>query len=234
MLNALRVSLFFLAAIGIAQADLIHLYTFDSGATDSVGIANGVLTETGAIVTGGKLVLSGGYVQFGTHLVPASGSYSVSLDFQLASTGNPGIVEFISQGSSGGPGFYLGTNGFGFRATDSWGPAGSYDPASAHTLLFSVDDSAGKSYLYLDGTLIDTKNSAIATTAGGTNTRFGSQFAPYGELFQGTLDNVRVFNSAITPDQDINAVSAPEPSTMLLGGLGVLSAVIVRRRAVRG
>ncbi|HEY4087438.1 MAG TPA: LamG-like jellyroll fold domain-containing protein [Bryobacteraceae bacterium] len=163
-------------------------------------------------------MLNGGFVQFDSHLVPSSGSYSVSLDFQPATTDNPGITEFISQGSSGGPGFYLGTNGFGFRATDSWGPFGSYDPADPHRLLFSVDSVVGKSYLYLDGTLLDTRSFAITTTTGGTDTRLGSQFAPYGENFHGTLDNVRIFDSAITPDQDTDVTGTPEPSTMMLAG----------------
>lgn len=230
MLRLAGFSLLFVATMGIAHADLIHSFNFDSSLTDSVGAANGTIVGS-ATVSGGQLVLNGGYVQFDAHIVPTSGSYSVSLDFQLASTDNPGITEFISQGSSGGPGFYLGTNGFGFRATDSWGPSGSYDPADPHRLLFSVDNAAGKSYLYLDGALLDTRNFAITTTTGGTNTRLGSQFEPYGELFHGTLDNVRIFDSAITPDQDTGITATPEPSTMLLAGLGVAAALIARRRS---
>lgn len=229
MLRLAGISLLCVATMGIAHADLLHSYNFDSGVTDSIGGANGAIVGA-ATVSGGQLVLNGGYVQFDTHLIPTSGSYSVSLDFQLASTDNPGITEFISQGYSGGPGFYLGTNGFGFRATDSWGPSGSYDPADSHTLLFAVDSSAGKSYLYLDGALLDTRNFAITTTTGGTDTRLGSQFAPYGENFHGTLDNVRIFNSAITPDQDTGLTATPEPSTMMLAGLGVAAALVARRR----
>jgi hypothetical protein len=101
-------------------------------------------------------------------------------------------------------------------------------------VLFSVDSAAGKSYFYLDGTLVDTKNFAITTTAGGTDTRLGSQFEPYGENFHGTLDNVRIFDSAITPDQDRDVTGTPEPSTMMLAGLGIAAALVARQhRAVR-
>jgi MYXO-CTERM domain-containing protein len=232
MLRALNFSILLLAGIGVSQASIIHNYTFetDGQVIDLAGTENGTLVST-ASVTGGKLVLNGGYVEFDTHLVPTSASYSVSVDFQLASTGNPGIVEFISQGASGGPGFYLGTNGSGFRASDSWpSPAGSYDPADPHTLLLSVDSVAGQSYLYLDGALLGTRNFAITTTTGGTDTRLGAQFSWYGEYFHGTLDNIRIFDTAITPDQNVNVAETPEPSTILTGALGVGAAVFARRR----
>jgi hypothetical protein len=63
----------------------------------------------GASAVDGTLTLNGAnqYVQFGSHIVPTSRSYSVAL-FARESVLGSDFVEFISQGVSGGPGFYIG------------------------------------------------------------------------------------------------------------------------------
>ncbi|MCU1327047.1 MAG: proteinsorting protein [Bryobacterales bacterium] len=225
--------LFALAALSVsAQAGLIHSYTFDGTAvTDSAGSADGSLSAAGASVDGGFLTLAGnGWVEFSTHLVPTSGSYSVLLDFRLNGPQN-GIAEFISQGHSGGPGFYLGSDGgVHFRLTDSWPyPLGMFPTDTDwHRLGFVVNASSGTSSFYLDGALLDTRGFAIVTTLEGTPTRFGRQFSFYEEYFKGDMDNVLIYDHAIAAGET-GFSSAPEPSGMGLALLGV-AALVLRRR----
>src|SRR5205814_3365437 len=99
-----------------------------------------------------------------------------------------GYVELISQGSSGGPGFYIGHNPNGvIRVGDSWQNTGVQFPSDTQWHLFTVtvDASANTTKLYLDGALRATLGSAIVSTTGGTNTRLGRQFDPFGEYFNG-------------------------------------------------
>lgn len=221
---------FTLAALAVssAQAGLVHSYDFTSGVTDLAGTENGSLVG-GASVGGGVLSLDGsGYAEFGTHLVPTSGSYSVVLDFRLAGA-QSGIHELISQGSSGGPGFYIGSsNSFDFRVTDSWGSTGIAFPTDTlwHQMALVVDATGGTSTFYLDGTVLGVLGSAIATTAGGSNTRLGAQFGSHGEFFNGEIDNVRIYDSAIGSGE---LAGTPEPSSFLLA-LGAGSLLLARRR----
>ena len=69
-----------ICTVGVTQAALIHHYDFTSGVNDTVGGSNGVLVN-GASVSGGALNLDGidDYVQFSSHIVPTSGSYTVAL-----------------------------------------------------------------------------------------------------------------------------------------------------------
>ncbi len=216
-------------AVSSAQAGLVHSYDFSSGVTDLTGSANASLIG-GASVGGGVLSLNGsGYAEFGSHIIPTSGSYSVVLDFRLAGA-QSGIHELISQGSSGGPGFYIGSsNSFDFRATDSWGSTGVTFPADTlwHQVALVVDGTGGTSTLFLDGTALGSTSFAISTTTGGSDTRLGSQFAPHTEFFNGEIDNLRIYDSAITSGE---LTGTPEPSTFLLLIAGVGSLGLARRR----
>ena len=70
--------------------DLIHYYSFTLDASDSVGGANGTLLN-GASVSGGTLNLDGldDFVQFGSKIVPTSGSYSVAMFAQQTASLRP-------------------------------------------------------------------------------------------------------------------------------------------------
>ena len=188
-----------------SNATLIHSYQFNGNANDSVGSANGTLVN-GATVSGGVLHLDGatGYVQFASDIVPTSGSYSIVLSArETAPVAN--YVEMISQGFSGGPGFYIGHDPSGIiRVSDSWLYTGVPFPSDGefHTYDLIVNAVAGNSKLYIDGLLAATLGSAISTTTGGTDTRFGRQFAPFDEFFGGELDNIRIYNTAINVPED--------------------------------
>lgn len=223
-------------AVQAQAATLIHHYDFTNGVTDSAGSANGVLMGD-ATTTGGVLVLDGDgdYVQFASNLVPTNGSYSVSF-FASRAVAQTWYTEVISQAYSGG-GFYMGTDPSGYiRAGDGWGATGvSFGaPGMTDHYALTVDAGGSTSKLYVNGTLAASVGYALTSGLGGTYTRFGRQFDPYAEYFQGTVDDVRIYDGALT-DREVAMLAnpVPEPSTyaMLAAGLGLLGAVAQRRRS---
>jgi Concanavalin A-like lectin/glucanases superfamily/VPDSG-CTERM motif len=168
-----------------------------------------------------------GYVQFASHIVPTSGSYTVVLSArETAPVFN--YAEMISQGFTFGPGFYIGHDPSELiRASDSWIFTGVPFPSDGtfHTFALGVDSVAGDSKLYVDGLLAATLGSAISTTTFGSDTRFGQQFAPFAEYFGGELDNIRIYDEAIGP------AGVPDSgSTVFLLGFASLGLVALRRK----
>jgi hypothetical protein len=192
----------------------------------------------GASVIGGQLLLNGvnQFVQFGQHIVPTSGSYSVAI-FAKENAPQPGIfVELISQGFSGGPGFYIGHDPAGLiRVTDSWAATGVPFPSDGafHEFVLTVDSGANASRLFLDGVLVASLGSAISTTAAGSDTRFGRQFDPFAEFFNGALDDVKIFDHALTAAEVAALEPVPEPTTLLLLGTTGAGLLMARRRQRR-
>lgn len=210
----------------------IHAYEFDTDASDSAGSADGILLN-GASVSGGMLVLDGAddYVQFATKLVPLTGDWSVFIRVD----GTPDLsrfTEIISQGFSGGTGFYIGTQpGGNFRLSDTLG-TGIVFPTGMSELL--VTKGIGGTKLYINGTEVFSAGVQAASGPGGTNTRFGRQFEPIAtEGFRGSIDAIRIYGSVILPGDVNQPVSGiPEPSSwaMLLFGFGVTGAMLRQRR----
>ncbi len=210
----------------VARASLIHDYNFSnsSGVVDTVGSDNGTLMN-GATISGGTLNLnsaSSQYVQFNSYLLPTSGAYSV----EITASGVPSTSaysEMISQGSSGGPGFYIGTNPTtspspDIRLGDSLGTINVAFPSSgSNTFLFS--SSASGSDLWINGTLVYNTTNFATIGTGGTDTRFGSQFQSYGEYFNGSIASVMIYNTAVTPTTATSNVPEPPMWAVMLVGL---------------
>lgn len=206
----------------------IHAYEFNGDASDSIGSADGTLMN-GASIGNGRLELDGtdDYVAFGTHLVPTSGAYSVFIRVN----GTPYLgsyTEIVSQGASGGPGFYLGTApGGGIRLTDNFTSTGVAFPSGEAELLLTSGGTGTR--FYINGALQFSSGSAAANGAGGTSTYFGRQFEPYAEYFRGSIDSIRIYDSVILP-ADVSSVPEPSSWAMLLLGFGLAGAVVRQRR----
>jgi TonB family protein len=207
-----------LAASGAPRATLIHEYRFNGNANDSVGSANGALMN-GAAATAGVLTLNGAnqYVRFASDIVPTSGSYSVAL-FAQEPTPVSNFVEFISQGRSGGPGFYIGhtPSPQTIRASDSWTTTRVTLPGDGHwhCYVLVVDATALQSRLFVDGIQRAALASAIATTPTGTNTRLGRQFDPSAEYFKGSLADVQIYTGVLSGAEIVKLSAGSVVSTL--------------------
>lgn len=141
-------------------------------------------------------------------IVPSSGDFTAELWYNQASLG-ANAEEFISQGASGN-GFYLGTlnsNG-NFRAGDAWQATGVSAPLGQWTHIALVFTSATTTaQLYVNGALAATNTTYSASGAGaGTPFTIGNQFAPfntspYNEYSTATIDQVKIWNVALTATQ---------------------------------
>lgn len=207
-----------------AAATLLHHYSFTGDVSDGNGGENGTLLN-GAAVSDGALTLDGidDFVQFDTHLVPTSGSYSVALFARQASAQDI-HVELLSQGQSGSQGFYIGHNPQRFiRATDSWVDTGvpMPKPGEWHHYALVVDELSGTSIVYVDGSASAVLSFAITSTPLGDPTRFGAQFQGIGEFFHGQLDEIHIFSGALT-DAEVADLAAAAPAVVPLPAAGWL------------
>lgn len=209
-----------------ARAGLIDDYEF-SGATvtDSAGATNGSLFGD-ATVSGGFLNLGGaGYAELSGHVVPTTGDFTIDLRAAVSSFSGGG-GELISQGISGGPGFYIGYYGSDIRLSDVFLSTGLAFPTDGLFHDYLLTSGTGGTNFYIDDTLMFSNPAAITAGAGGTDTRFGRQFDPYGEFITGQIDYVRIYDQiGVT-----NTNSVPEPLTFSLFGAGLAGAIAMRRR----
>ncbi len=224
-----------LAVLGSAASaqTLIHHYTFGTDASDSAGSANGTL-NSGAVASGGILSLSGtANVSFTQHIVPTSGAYSVAL-FARQNTLQSSFREWISQGVSAAPGFFLGYKaGGGIRATDSWLTTGTIFTANGSFEHIALVTDGATSSLYLNGALSATLASGLNTTTGGDNTRFGKQFSPFNEYFTGDLADIRIYTGALSAQQVASLATTPEPGSLALLTAGMLGLGLLSRRRTK-
>jgi hypothetical protein len=71
-----------------------------------------------------------------------------------------------------------------------------------HHIAFTFDQSSGSvNNLYVDGTLEDTDPNDRSWTFNNQNIRFGDALGTWWEEYSGRLDEVKIYNSILTPDQ---------------------------------
>ena len=209
---------------------LLHRFRFEGGITDEAGTAVGTLLN-GARIENGVLVTDGidDYVQFDQYMIPISGSMSVT--FWAKPGDKTSTQEFISQGSGGVTGFYIGRDGGAdqFRLGDEWQNSGvPYKNLEGnwHHIALVVNRSLNVTEFWIDGVLKATKSNAISISTGGTPTRLATQYC-CPEYYKGSLDDLQIYAGALTgpmiqtvidgdadggPDYRDNCVNIANPS----------------------
>jgi hypothetical protein len=243
--NFIKLPLLAAMAIGATlpvHGALIHEYVFNGNVNDQVGTANGTL-HGDAAAAGGTLVLDGNadWVTFNENLIPFGNDFTVMLSAQFT-WGN--TQEFLSQGNSGGPGFYLGPYGSEMRVGDNYGwtatPSfngscggactGVEAPADNGWHTYAVTVSGTNGAFYIDGILRATKSNYV-TNGGVALTVLGAQFGGgQNENLNGGLRDLQIYNNALSAAQVAAYGSAPEPGTVVLLGGALLGAGLIARR----
>lgn len=107
-------------------------------------------------------------------------------------------------------------------------------PGETYHVAATADYSTGLLSLYLNGSLV--ASNTIAAWGTGVSAsdqnyviRIGSNHNG-GEQFLGIIDDVRIFNTALS-SSEVGALAVPEPSVALLGGLGLMGFLRRRHRA---
>ncbi len=133
------------------------------------------------------------------YLVPTSGDFTTEM-WVFNRNNTNGFREFISQGASGDA-FYMGTtNGTGIiRLGDTWQSTGIVMPLNQWVHLAIVKSGTNGTF-YLNGVQVATKTN-YTTSAAGTHTLIGRQYGGLNEFPDANLDEIRIWNTALTESQ---------------------------------
>ena len=135
--------------------------------------------------------------------IPKNSSFSIS--FWVKPTSVSGIQEFFHQNVWPGA-FYVGMNGGYMRCGDYWQNTGVYVNPSQWQHFIIVRNYMNNVEIYLNGTLQTSLGTDIILGGSATDPLvFGKQYGSNGEFYNGILDDIGIWNRALT-QQEITAL----------------------------
>ena len=133
------------------------------------------------------------WIQFDSGIIPSTGDFTVEL-WAYNNESNENFKEILAQGTSGNA-FYIGHDeNNNFRIGDTWQTTNINFPFN-NWLNITVVKESNNTHLFLDGTLVKSKESAIPNPNEENSFRIGKQYST-GEYWSGYIDEVRISNSA--------------------------------------
>jgi len=142
------------------------------------------------------------WVNTSVFVVPTSGDFTVEFWANVPSllTTPTTLHEFVSQGQSGGTGFYIGydQSSGNLRCGDAYISTNVACPTGKWFHLALVN-SGGTATLYINGVQQGTPQTGYSISATGSNFTIGQQFSGFNEPINGSIDELRVWNVARTP-----------------------------------
>lgn len=227
-----------------------------STASDTFGAGASWSTNTPGPASGSSITVGASNSTFGTNLdaatagISGSGAKTIVGWFKTTSTAEGSFFGWSpNNGVGAGTELRFKTNSSGFLRFEVTGGAavssghasvldGSWHMAAA---IIEAGDTINTIQFYLDGDLVTTTGNNAATTINTSGTGPGGALTPNEFFigssgnttghFTGSIDDVRIYNTALSKselDTIFNAI--PEPTAALLGGLGLLT-LLRRRRA---
>ncbi len=225
---------------GAANAELVAHWTFDDGggnvAQDSTANANDGTIYNGSWASG---VLNGALQFDGSStyaVVPNSsslditGSITISAWIKMASI--PANYTSVAAKGRGTPSYnlefeHLGTAKLGLVLHDGTYHVAESNPLAINTwYLITGTYDMSQMKLYVNGNLQGVTNYSGTYTSNSEVLYIGNQWPEAGRYYNGLLDDLRIYNNAIS-QSEIQAL-VPEPATLLLLGFGGL---MLRRKA---
>ena len=138
------------------------------------------------------------YVETSTGVIPSGGDFTVAFWAQAPAAPST-HREILSQGSTGNA-LYIGTDAANnLRLGDGWGavsPAIPFPVGGWHH--FTIVKSTNETIFYLDGTNRLSRGWGIPNPTASTGLRFGRQYGSGGEYWPGSLDDVSIWNKALS------------------------------------
>ena len=183
----------------------VALYKFDGDATDTGGAFNG--TASNVTYTTGKFGQCGVFngssskVQLPQEVFQSTGAVSVSVWFNTVNKAVDGFDEFMFSKRNGILTFCIWINTEGKVQVVNWDrqTLTSLLPKTDgiwHNAIFTLENNNGK--LYIDGILEVTYNSMTIYTQSFASANSIGSFDNYARYFSGSIDQVRIFNRALT------------------------------------
>lgn len=248
------VGIIILSMTAISPAALTHLWTFDGNAADSVGSNDGTIYgATNAVgIIGGALRFDGinDYVAL-PQLAVTTQQFTISAwaNQQGRGGGADHVNQIFSQrhNSSGDnyPAISLHSEATVEQATKYSGAAIRSSQGSAQTLIapwqpynewhhYAMTVSADYIIFYIDGIEADrTQNNQTGDyTSLAQQTLIGKAYYSGSDrrFFNGLIDDVRIYDTALSADQIRSLATVPAPTSLILALSGLGGLAIFRKR----
>lgn len=215
-----------------------NLETVGNAAYNASGRYGGGLQLDGA----GDYLRKDASFSLATGLPTADSSFTVMAWIRTTAVARNGIIGWGNFGTAGQVNaFRTGAVGSDDLTHYSWGGGFDIDEPTGsaifngqwHHVAATYNSTTGLKTLYYDGAQLGSSLAVPDLAVTAQNFRIGSLQHPFGtEEFNGTLDEVKVYNTALTLSE-IQAAAVPEPSGVMLGLLGGALFAGLRRRPQR-
>ena len=234
--SALLISMGF---ISTANADLVAFYSGNGNANDSVSGQNGTLVNGAGFGPGlsGQAFLFNGVNQYVS--VPNDSNWSFGsnpftinlfVNFNSITPGSPNQISNVFVSDDQGPGninkwafFYDGAGHLGFDLNSpslaflTLSPPTSFLATTDTWYDFAITRSDSTYTFYADGVSLGTATTSVAVPQALAPLRIG--YAEGSDYLNGSIENVGIYNEALSASQIASISSVPEPSSLIIVGL---------------
>ena len=227
------------AAPSAQGATLTHLCEFNGGLSDTLGGPSRVSGGGTVNATSYSFAASQGLSL--SNALASPGDYSIALRFSFdVVNGYRKIIDFRNRTVDAG--FYVINSKLTFYPVT--GPDGEFPNATTRPVVLTRDAATSAITAYVNGvqqfTFIDSTGLGVFSTAGSLMQFFYDDLAVPNEASGGVVDEIRIFDGALTASEvkdaftiSPNVTTVPVPSSLLLRGTGLAGLLLQRRRVSR-